>query len=264
MAASYIGFSARQKWWVAGSAIAIICVSLAFAAWIMGDALRNVPFGPQDQEAVNRLLGDTTDPLHKSMLRAQAIDAIANLKQLANRQSIIAAAFAGVLALCALGFALFLLGADRAFQLQTQPGQSGPKLWLMATAPGMACFVFALILMGMALVHRPGSNPAPNLYSKQIMAASGHAALPAAPAAAPSGIVAGKGEEQKAREAAAQRSVEQAAQALAAEKAAAEKAAAEKAAAEKAAAEKSAADKMRADEQAAEKAASEKAAAEKA
>ena len=269
MTVVYEGLTGRQKLFVVGSAIVAVFLSLAFAAWIMGDTLRSTQFSQQDQEVLNRLSGDTADPLHKSILRAHAIDAVANLKQLANRQSIVIVAFAGAFALCAVGFALILLGADSVFQLQAGQGKSGLKPWLAGTAPGILCFVLAMILAGMAVVHRSSVNLASVNFPKQIEGVAENS-VPRSPAAADT---ASKVEAQKAKEAAAQRNAEREAQNRAAEKAAAAKLAAEKAATEKliadelavakAAAEKAATFKRAAEKAAADKLASQIAAAEK-
>ena len=259
MTAVYEGLTGRQKLFVVGSAIVAVFLSLAFAAWIMGDTLRSTQFSQQDQEVVNRLSGDTADPLHKSILRAHAIDAVANLKQLANRQSIVIVAFAGAFALCAVGFALILLGADSVFQLQAGQGKSGLKPWLAGTAPGILCFVLAMILAGMAVVHRSSVNLASVNFPKQIEGVAENS-VPRSPAAADT---ASKVEAQKAKEAAEQRNAEREAQNRAAEKAAAEKLAVEKAAADKLAVEKAAADKLAVEKAAADKLAAEKAAADK-
>ena len=269
MAAAYQGFTKRQKLCVVGGAIFAVFVSLAFAAWIMGDALRNMQFNQRDQEVVNRLLGDTTDPLHKSMLRAHAIDTVANLKQIANRQSIIIVAFAGAFALCAIGFALFLLGADNALQLQTEPGRDGLKLLLAGTAPGMLCFVLAIILAGVALAHRSSINFAPVNFPRQITGSP-----EVSPLRSPEGANgASQAEARKAKESAEQGNVEREAQSRAAEKAAAAKLAAEKIAADKliagelaaakSAAEKAAIARLAAENAAADKLAAETAAADK-
>lgn len=269
MTAVYEGFTRGQKLCVAGCAIFAVFVSLAFAAWIMEDTLRGMQFNQQDQEAVNRLSGAATDPAHQSILRAQAIDAVANLKQLANRQSTIMVAFAGAFALCAVGFALFLLGADGAFRLQTEHGRSGPKLWLASTAPGIACFVLAVILVGTAAMHRSNVNLVAVNFPKQTGGVPENSA-PRSPAGADT---ASNVEAQKAELAAEQRNAERDAQNRAAEKVAAANLAAEQAAADKliadelavakAAAEKAAIVKLAAEKAAAGKRAAEKTAADK-
>ena len=269
MTAVYEGFTRGQKLCVAGCAIFAVFVSLAFAAWIMGDTLRGMQFNQQDQEAVNRLSGAATDPAHQSILRAQAIDAVANLKQLANRQSTIMVAFAGAFALCAVGFALFLLGADGAFRLQTEHGRSGPKLWLASTAPGIACFVLAVILVGTAAMHRSNVNLVAVNFPKQTGGVPENSA-PRSPAGADT---ASNVEAQKAELAAEQRNAERDAQNRAAEKVAAANLAAKQAAADKliadelavakAAAEKAAIVKLAAEKAAAGKRAAEKIAADK-
>ena len=259
MTAAYEGLTKRQKLFIAGSAIFAVFVSLIFAASIMQDALRNTEFSQRDQEAVNQLLGDTKDPQHKSVLRAQAIDAVANLKQLANRQAILIVAFAGAFALSAVGAALFLLGADGVLRMQAEQGKGGVKLLLAGTAPAILCFVLAVILMGMAIAHRSSIHPAPVNFSRQTMEGSENSA-PRSLAGADTG---NNTDARKAKEAAEQLMARQEAQDRAAKEADAAKLAAEKAAAEKVAAGKLIADELAAAKSAAEKAAAEKRAAEK-
>lgn len=260
MTAAYEGLTKRQKLFIAGSAIFAVFVSLIFAASIMQDALRNTEFSQRDQEAVNQLLGDTKDPQHKSVLRAQAIDAVANLKQLANRQAILIVAFAGAFTLSAVGAALFLLGADGVLRMQAEQGKGGVKLLLAGTAPAILCFVLAVILMGMAIAHRSSIHPAPVNFSRQPMEGSENSA-PRSLAGADTG---NNTDARKAKEAAEQLMARQEAQDRAAKETDAAKLAAGKAAAEKAAAGKLIADELAAAKSAAEKAAAEKRAAEKA
>lgn len=275
MAAVYEALTKRQKLFVMGGAFFTVFVSLLFAAWIMQDALRSTQFSQQDQEVVNQILGDTKDPQHKAILRAQAIDAVANLKQLAMRQSILIAAFAGAFALSAVGFALFLLGADGVFQIQAEQGRGGIKLLLAGTAPGIACFVLAVILLGVAIAHRSSVDLAPVNFPRQVMGTLDSPA-PRLPAGADT---ASNTEAPKAKAAADMRDARReagdraaetgaaarlAAEKVAAEKVAAEKVAAEKMAAQKAAAQKLAAEKLIADKSAAAKFAAEKLAVEKA
>ena len=259
MAATHQVFTRRQKLFVVGSAIFAVLVSLAFAAWIIDDAFRNMQFSQQDQEVVNRLSGDAVDPLHQSILRAHAIDAVANLKQLANRQSIIVVAFAGAFALSVVGFALFLLGADGAFQLQAEQGGSGLKLLLAGTAPGIVCFVLAVVLVGMAIAHWSSVNLASAYFPKQSMGPSEKSA-PRSPTVADT---ARNAESRRAMEAAGQPNAAQEAQNRAAEKAATAKLAADKVAADKLIADELAATKAAVENAAIAKLAAEKAAAAK-
>ena len=86
---------------------------------------------------MSNLTASFSDPLNKAILHAHAIDAVANLKLVANKQSIVVVAIAGAFALSAVGFALFFLGADGAFQLQAEQGIGGPRLLFAGTAPGL-------------------------------------------------------------------------------------------------------------------------------
>ena len=265
MTATYEGFTRKQKLFVVGSAIVAVFMSLAFAAWIMEDAFRNMQFSQQDQEVVNRLLGDTTDPVHKSILRAHAIDTVANLKQLANRQSIIIVAFAGAFALSAVGIALFLLGADGAFQLQSRQGKGGMQLLLAGTAPGILCLLLAVTLMGIAIAYRSSVNLASTPLTKPIVGAPEKSA-----STSPVGVdLAAKAVAENVKGAAEQRNADQEARNHATEQAAAAKMATEKAVADKLiadelAAAKSAANRAVNAKLAAEKSAADKLAAEKA
>lgn len=151
MATTYEAFSKRQKMYIVAAAIVAVIATQAFAAWVMSDAMRHLPFSTQDQDIVKGLSADISDPLHRSILRAHAIDAVSNLKLVANKQSIIVVALAGSFALAAVGFSLFLLGADGAFQVQADHAGSGAKLLFVGTAPGLLCFALAVVLMGMGI-----------------------------------------------------------------------------------------------------------------
>ncbi len=260
MAANQAGFNRQQKLLVVGGAIFAVFVSLVFATWVMGETLQSMQFSQQDQEIVNRLSGNAADPLQQSILRAHAIDAVSSMKQLATRQSVIIAAFAGAFALCAIGFALFLLGADGIVQLQTGQDKSGLKPWLLGTAPGLLCFVLAVVLVGMAVMQRSGVNLASVHFSKPGVGPLESSTPPSPIGTAP----AGNAEAPKATEAAERRIAAQEAQKRAAEKSAAANLTAEKLIAEQSIAAKVAVEKVAADRLAAEKAAAKKLAADKA
>lgn len=80
-------------------------------------------------------------------------------------------AVAGGFSLLAIGFALFLIGADGAFRLQLRHGNNS-RMMLSGTAPGLLCFVAGCGLIVVGVLQRPhietpalnfsGTSPAPN------------------------------------------------------------------------------------------------------
>lgn len=169
----YVGLSAVHRLWIIGGAVAVVSLSLLFSAVIMFNMMGSIPLNVSDQQAAINMSNNIPDGMHQAILRAHAIDAIANLKLVANKQGIILVAFSAAMALGAIGFALFILGADGAFTLNAQSGGGGnsSKLVFSGTAPGLLCMLLAAILIGMGIAHRSrldlGSVSFPATYAGQ-------------------------------------------------------------------------------------------------
>ncbi|MEY4910670.1 MAG: hypothetical protein RL761_333 [Pseudomonadota bacterium] len=105
--------------------------------------------------------GKDLSPAAKHDLSARAITLMSSLKLVANKQSLTLTSFGGAFALIAIGFALFIIGADGAFRLMaTAPGKA--QFALSSTAPGLLCFVIAACLLAVGVNH-PSELRAPTL-----------------------------------------------------------------------------------------------------
>lgn len=171
--ALYDGLSTRQRMHIIAAAIAVVLVNMAFAAWVMLAAIDGVAFGKADQATVQAFSQGIADPAATSVLRAKAIDAVANIKLVSNKQAITIVAFSGAFSLMAIGFALFVLGADGAFRMQGEGG--GAKLVLSGTAPGLLCFVVAAAIVVVGVRH-PSQMRLGDTYFGGVPAATGAAA----------------------------------------------------------------------------------------
>lgn len=162
------GLSRRQKMAIVMGALFVVLVSLVAAGYVMWSALSATQLNEADLKAIAAMSGVDGSSLEKSVLRAYAIEAAINIKLVANKQAMILVAFSGAFALAAVGFALFLIGADGAFNLEHGAGAS--RLLLTGTAPGLLCFFLAAMLILVGITHRsqislggvslPGASPA--------------------------------------------------------------------------------------------------------
>lgn len=154
--AVYEGLNSRQRMGIIAGAVLVVIISLVFSGFVMFQTLGSLQFNEVDRESVEKVSGGIAEATNKAVLRAYAISAIVNLKLVANKQAIIVVAFAAAMAFGAVGFALFLIGADGAFKLNAQTGGNagGAKLVFSGTAPGLLCFLLAAILVGMGIQHR--------------------------------------------------------------------------------------------------------------
>lgn len=135
----------------AAFAIGIVSVGLS---WYEAHAARQqLAFGLADL----RVLGAISELAPESSneaLTVHALNTMVHLKGVTNYQALGVLAIGAGAAFVAIGFALFLIGADGAFKLQVD-GRGDVKLGLYATAPGLLCFVLAagLIALGATRKH---------------------------------------------------------------------------------------------------------------
>ena len=132
---------------------AIIAIANLGLAWYVADkALNEIPISNNDVEEIKSLSSDLIDPniyANNLNLRVHAINTQVHLKGITNKQSIIIVSIGSGFAFIAIGFALFLIGADGALHVKNESIDS--KLMLSATAPGIVCFVLAAILIFMGV-----------------------------------------------------------------------------------------------------------------
>jgi hypothetical protein len=87
------------------------------------------------------------------VLLNRILDAELQLRTVQNRQTITIVAMSVAFALLAIGFALFVMGAEGAFKVEGQVADRG-NLVVKATAPGLLCFLVAAFVVAMALAGR--------------------------------------------------------------------------------------------------------------
>ena len=151
--AIYEGLSRSQRLWIVATAAIVVIASL-LAAWVLASQIgENVRYTKEDEELVSALTDGIVDPLHQVILRAHALDTLANIKVVINKQAITLVSFAGAFALMAIGFALFMIGADGAFQLSAN-AESNARLVFSGTAPGLLCFLLAAFMIVAGIFHR--------------------------------------------------------------------------------------------------------------
>src|SRR5712691_11696234 len=113
------GLPNRTKIGVICAALMLGALSLGFALKNASDTNRNLTLAEKDINIITSIvkLGHT-EISNDQTLVAHALNVTAHLKGITNGQSLAILAITGGSTLLAIGFSLFLLGADGAFRLQ--------------------------------------------------------------------------------------------------------------------------------------------------
>jgi len=103
------------------AALLLGALSIGFAGKDASDANKNLAFGQKDVEAISAVakLGHT-GPGNDQALVVHTLNVIVHLKAITNYQALGGLAIGAGSAFLAIGFALFLLGADGAFRFSSQ------------------------------------------------------------------------------------------------------------------------------------------------
>lgn len=153
----YSGLSQKARLWVLALGAAIAVLNL-WAAWYFAHqtgqtlSLRQEDLTPlKEWIAAPGNENLSSEARHDLTVRAMYI--VAYTKAIANKQGLILACFGSGFALTAVGFALFVIGADGAFKASaTTPDKA--KLVFSGTAPGLFCFVMAGWLISQGITQR--------------------------------------------------------------------------------------------------------------
>lgn len=149
----YEGLSQRARVWIISLAAIVAAINLALAWSFAFETQKKLTvsvdeFKPYASWLDNsRTTGMSTEA--KYDLAARALHLVALSKMIANKNGIVLSCFGAAFALSALGFALFLLGADGAFKVLAEtPGKA--SVAITGAAPGLLCFVLAawLVVVG--------------------------------------------------------------------------------------------------------------------
>lgn len=76
----------------------------------------------------------------------RVVDADLQIRAVQNRQALAIVGMAAAFAMMAVGFALFVMGADGAFELAANSTAAGDVV-LKSTAPGILCFLLATVML---------------------------------------------------------------------------------------------------------------------
>ena len=141
------------KWSVIG-ALVLFTINMGGAWWLAAGAAESVarPLVVEGEESVVSLVVDTSKDASANTftLLNRMVDAEVQVRAAQNSQTLCVVAMAGGVAMMALGFALFVMGAEGSFKLEGEV-KSGGSLMLKSTAPGIFCFFLAAVILMFAL-----------------------------------------------------------------------------------------------------------------
>lgn len=141
---TYAGLSEKARLWILGLGAFIAVMNLA-AAWYFafktGQSLKLDASDMQPFTAWMTTGGGAGLPGDARYdLAARSMHIVAFVKLIANKQGLVLACFGGAFALAAIGFSLFIIGADGAFKVSATSGAKA-RLVFSGTAPGLLCFL---------------------------------------------------------------------------------------------------------------------------
>lgn len=153
--AIYEGFSRKARYRIVMFSAFIAIINIALAWYFVADMNKNIRFGEQEVKTIKALTADLGTYDTSVVFRAHVLNTQVHIKGITNKQSIILLSVGSGFALMAIGFALFLLGADGAFKIQAEKSPDS-KLMLSGTAPGLLCFLLgaALIFTAVTKTHK--------------------------------------------------------------------------------------------------------------
>lgn len=166
----YVGLSEKSRLWVLGLGAFIAVINLAvawFFAFRMGESLR---LDASDLQPFTAWMatggGSTVSGDAKYDLAARSLHIVAFVKLIANKQGLVLACFGGAFALAAIGFALFIIGADGAFKVSAGANDKA-RLVLSGTAPGLLCFLICGWLISQGIKEKSTMNLPPLAHMSQ-------------------------------------------------------------------------------------------------
>ncbi|MEM7011729.1 MAG: hypothetical protein AAF585_09615 [Verrucomicrobiota bacterium] len=90
----------------------------------------------------------------------RTLDNNIHLKAISNKQSLVVVTMASAFSLVAIGFALFVMGIEGSFRFNAESQQLG-KILLASGSPGLACFLFAGIILSVAVTQKTSLDMRP-------------------------------------------------------------------------------------------------------
>lgn len=138
------------------AALTVFLLNMGGAWWLAWDATQavNRPLVGSDSTATSRAIDAApTASANTHILLNRVMDNELQLRHVQNRQVLSVVAMAAAFALMAIGFALFVMGAEGAFQVEGGVSSKG-NIILKATAPGLLCFLLSAVVLVMSLSDR--------------------------------------------------------------------------------------------------------------
>lgn len=135
-------------------ALLIFMANMAGAWWLALSAAEDMarPLVSEDSVTVVSRVLDTHEGASANghTLLNRMVDAEIQIRTVQGTQTLCVVAMAGSFAMMAIGFALFVMGAEGAFQLEGS-APTGGNLVLKSTTPGVLCFTLAAIVLVFSL-----------------------------------------------------------------------------------------------------------------
>ena len=165
--ATYQGLSERARYIILGLG-AVVAILNLLAAWYFairtGEVLQ---LQAVDIEPYRAWLSDerlaNIGAQARYDLTARAMHAISYGKLISNKQSLVLVCFGASFALSAIGFALFVIGADGAFKVSYNESKK-TGIVLTGTAPGLLCFIISGWLVYEGITQRSELKLPPLMY----------------------------------------------------------------------------------------------------
>ncbi len=154
---SYIGLSEKARLTIIAAGAILATLNL-LAAWAFAYSTEQ-SFALTEESFKPFLLwikessGITLSPESRYDLVARAMHIVALGKLVANKQGIVLACFGAAFALAAIGFSLFIIGADGAFKVIAKSAGK-TSVAITGTAPGLLCFVICGWLVSIGVDHK--------------------------------------------------------------------------------------------------------------
>lgn len=153
----YSGLSQKARLWVLALGAAIAALNLGAAWYFSHETSQSLRLSSADLAPFKDwLVGhghESLSPEARYDLSARALHIVAYSKAIANKQGLVLACFGAAFALGAIGFSLFVIGADGAFKASAGTSDKA-KLVLSGTAPGLLCFVIGGLLVNQGITQR--------------------------------------------------------------------------------------------------------------
>lgn len=164
---AYVGLTERSKLLVLLVAALIAGLNLVAAWHFAGKTESALALSAEDMMPFHAWVAKVDQKNLSSDARydlgARAMTLVVSLKLVSNKQALVLTSFGGAFALLAIGFALFIIGADGAFKVIASSPDSS-RVAITGTAPGLLCFLISGVLIWNGVQHKSELH-APDLRS---------------------------------------------------------------------------------------------------